>query len=180
MTVPFLQARSIKLKVAVRFPANLVGRNGITLSSNNGIYYLDLDYSKFVPLTGIPSTDVPNDYMLLWNIVTGVYELVPLTALAAVGASGATIIPTVSPYNVQPGDGAVICQFPGPGVVNLPLASLHTGSIHISDGSLNAGTNNITINPSGSETIVGLPSWTLAANGAGVTLYPVSGVGWFL
>lgn len=178
MTVPFLQSRSIKLKVAARFPAMAVGRNGITVNKVNGTYYLDLDYSRYVPISIIPPGDVPNLYSLLWNAATGVYELAPISVIGQVYTFGATQVVSGS-YIVQQNDGVIICQFTAPGTITLPLASLHNGPVHISDGALNAGTNNILINPSGSETIVGLPSWTLAANGAGITLYPVSGVGWF-
>jgi hypothetical protein len=179
MTVPFLQSRSIKLKVATRFPALIEGRTGITVAKVNGNYFVDIDYTKFTPLTSVPTPDIPNLYTLVWNIVTGSYELVPLAVLGQIGASGNTIIANAS-YLVQQNDGVIICKFSAPGTISLPLAGNHNGPVHISDGNLNASVNNITITPAGGETIAGLAQWTLAGDGAGITLYPVSGTGWFL
>jgi hypothetical protein len=180
MTVPFLQARSIKLKVSARFPAMIFGRNGITVNKANGNYFVDIDYSRYNPLTLIPPGDVPNLYVLVWNIITGIYELVPMTAIGQVTSLGTTVIVTTSPYTVLQNDTVVVVKRSAPSQITLPLASLHNGPVHISDGNLNAGTNNITITPAGGETIVGLPNWTLAGDGAGVTLYPFAGTGWYL
>lgn len=53
--------------------------------------------------------------------------------------------------------------------------------ITIIDGKLDADTNNITINPNGSETILGLSSWILNSIGAWVNLSPrPDGTGWFI
>jgi len=182
MTIPFLQARTIKLRVSARFPANAFGRFGTNVAKVNGTYYIDLDYSRFVPITSIPGGDVPNLYVLMWNKATGVYELAPISLVGQVYVQGATVVATTTPYGVQQNDGAVVVKLtaPGPAVINLPQAVNHNGPVHISDGALNASVNNITINPAGGETILGLPNWTLAGDGAGITLYPVAGVGWFL
>lgn len=60
----------------------------------------------------------------------------------------------------------------------LPLAINKIGPVTISDFKRDAGTNNITISPSGGELIQGLATLTLAANGASVRLFPLPGVGY--
>lgn len=96
----------------------------------------------------------------------------PLTTIA---------LATATPYSVPATVSAAIVKLgtPAPATVNLLAASNYSKEVHVSDGAMNAGTNNITILPNGSETINGLGSWKLAGDGAGVTLYPVAGVGWF-
>jgi hypothetical protein len=64
--------------------------------------------------------------------------------------------------------------------VNLPLASAKNGPVLISDFKRDAGTNNITINPTSPDLIQGLASLTLAANGASVQLFPIPGLGYAL
>lgn len=172
---------SLRLRAKVNFPANVIGGTAIGISKANGIYTINTDYSELVPVTSIPPGDVPNLYTLLWNKATGVYELAPIALVGQVYTFGNTVQVGATPYNVQQNDGVVLVMLAGvPKVINLPSAALHNGPCHIADGALDAGNFNITINPTAPETILGQPKWTLAGNGAGVTLYPVAGVGWFL
>lgn len=172
---------SLRLRAKVNFPANVIGGTAISVGKANGKYTIDTDYSELVPITAIPPSDVPNLYTLLWNSATGVYELAPITLVGQVYTLGNTVQVAATPYAAQQNDGVLIVTLTGvPKVINLPLAAQHNGPIHISDGALDAGNFNITINPSGSEKILGQSSWRIAAAGAGVTLYPIAGTGWFL
>lgn len=68
-----------------------------------------------------------------------------------------------------------------PMVLTMPLSSAKTCPVLISDFKGDAGTNNITINLSGSDTFPGgLTSWTIAADAGSVFLRPISGVGYVL
>ena len=172
---------ALKLRSLVNFPAQALGRNGIGIAKEDGVFYVDIDYSEYVPVSSIPGGDVPNLYTLLWNNATGVYMLAPITLVGQLYVQGATVVVTTTPYEVLQNDGAVIVKLavPAPTAINLPFASAKNGPVHISDGALNAAANNITITPAAGETINGLASWKLAGNGAGITLYPVAGVGWY-
>lgn len=65
--------------------------------------------------------------------------------------------------------------------LTMPLAADKTCDVLISDWKLDAGTNNITINLSGSEKFPGnLTSWTIASNGGSVFLRRIPGVGYAL
>jgi hypothetical protein len=64
--------------------------------------------------------------------------------------------------------------------VTLPAAASKNGPVLIADFKRDAGTNNITITPNGAELIQGLSSYTIAANGASLLLWPLAGVGWAL
>ena len=77
-------------------------------------------------------------------------------------------------------DALILVNVAGVAVINLPSASSRNGyPIAIKDISGAAGTNNITINRNGSDTIEGLTSIVITAAWGGYSLYPVSG-GWIL
>jgi hypothetical protein len=78
MTLPI----NIKFKVLPRFPAQVIGREGIAVTKQNGIYYFDLDYADFPPQSSIPAGMSP--YQLMWDPVSNTYVLVPasVTGLA--------------------------------------------------------------------------------------------------
>lgn len=79
MTVPFVNVRpkAIKLKVLPHFPASLNGRNGIDVAKENGNWFVDLDYAKFLP--AIPSAPA-SAVMLVWDEATNQYRLVPASS----------------------------------------------------------------------------------------------------
>lgn len=65
--------------------------------------------------------------------------------------------------------------------LTMPLSTAKTCDVLISDFKSDAGTNNITINLSGSEKFPGnLSSWTIASDGASVFLRRIPGVGYAL
>jgi hypothetical protein len=68
----------------------------------------------------------------------------------------------------------------GATTLTLPPAATKISAVLIADWKGDAGTNNITITPSGSEKIQGLSSWVIAADNGSVFLRPVAGVGYAL
>jgi hypothetical protein len=62
--------------------------------------------------------------------------------------------------------------------LTVPLAANKTCDVLICDWKNDASTNNITINPSGSEEIQGLSSWIIAGDGGSVYLRRIPGVGY--
>lgn len=79
MTVPFLSVRprAIKLKVSPRFPALLVGRNGIAIDKESGNYFFDLDYTKMPFSPVLP----PNNVIAVYDPASGHFTNIPATQL---------------------------------------------------------------------------------------------------
>jgi hypothetical protein len=65
----------LRLKVIPQFPSRVVGRVGIDVVKENGVYSLDLDVTEFPVLPNVPPD--PNLYVLAYNIVTKQFVLVP-------------------------------------------------------------------------------------------------------
>ncbi|WP_340667843.1 hypothetical protein [Bradyrhizobium ottawaense] len=84
MSVPFLSVkpRAIRLKVSPRFPAQLVGRNGIDVAKQDGNYYLDLDYNDFPVIGSVPSGTT---HALIFDPATGKYAQLPTALLGGAG-----------------------------------------------------------------------------------------------
>jgi hypothetical protein len=173
---------TLKLKALVNFPANAFGRFGVNVAKQDGAFYLDIDYSLFVPATVLPSVDIPNLHILLWNAVSNVYILAPLSLIGQIFTQGNLVVVTAGGALIGAND-SVIAVKKSPGSVTpltLGSAALKQGTVHISDVGMNSGTFPITITPAGADTINGLSSWTIAGDGASVTLYPLPGIGWTL
>jgi hypothetical protein len=65
--------------------------------------------------------------------------------------------------------------------LTMPLSSVKTCPVLISDFKGDAGTNNITVNLTGSDKFPGnLTSWTIAADTGSIFLRPIAGVGYAL
>jgi len=62
--------------------------------------------------------------------------------------------------------------------LSMPLAADKTCDVLIVDWKGDAGTNNITVNPGGSEKINGLSSWTIAGDNGSIFMRRIPGVGY--
>ncbi|QOZ68894.1 hypothetical protein [Bradyrhizobium arachidis] len=82
MSVPFLSVkpRAIKLKVLPRFPANVIGRNGIDVTKDGGNFIFDLDYTDFPVIGALPPAAT---YALIYDPATGKYAQAPISLLGA-------------------------------------------------------------------------------------------------
>jgi hypothetical protein len=91
-------------------------------------------------------------------------------------------ITAAGPVSVQAGVGIVrVDQTVGAAItLNLPPAASKTCSVLICDWKGDAGTNNITIVPDGSEKIQGRTSWVIAGDTGSVYLRPLAGVGYVI
>jgi len=80
MTLPI----NIKFKVLPRFPAQVIGREGIAVTKQNGIYYFDLQYADFPQVATLPAGVAP--YNLVWDPVGDQFYLLSLSTSTWVDA----------------------------------------------------------------------------------------------
>ncbi|MEM8575530.1 MAG: hypothetical protein AAGF48_12945 [Pseudomonadota bacterium] len=86
-------------------------------------------------------------------------------------------------YNVDAATDDIIFVTAVPATINLPAVASRADSrwIKIVDGTVGAGSNNITITPNGSETILGQSEWKINFDGGEITLWPrPDDAGWFI
>ena len=112
----------MKLKAAVVFPANAYGGTGITVNYLNGAYVINLDYSKFA-FTPLPP-DVTPFYFLLWNNVSGVYQLASF--------SSSPFAPLNNP--IFTGDPQAPTAAPGDNDNSLANTAFVTAAINVNNG----------------------------------------------
>lgn len=89
----------VKLTALVSFPATVRDGVGIDVVRQNGSYQFNIDFGDFNPVTTL--TDPNHQYALVWNNLTGIYDLVTAAAL------GAGVNPSVALPLVESGAGAV-------------------------------------------------------------------------
>lgn len=160
MTVPLLKIKVlsrpvIKGKMDVRFPGLVQATSPIALDKAGGTFTFSMDLDALIEM--LAPTFQP-------------YEGVEQHITAA---GPVTILDNAGIVRVDQTVAAAI-------TLNLPLATSKTCPVLVADWKGDAGTNNITISPSGSEKIQGLSSWTIAADTGSVFLRPVPGVGYVI
>jgi len=113
----------------------------------------------------------------VWNsIFTDISSALTLLGQQLYGTTAVT----TTPYVPVSTDAFLLVNKTSAVTVNLPTAASRNGyPLIIKDNSGAAQTNNITINPNGSDTIEGLTSLTVNVAWGGFALYPVTG-GWVI
>lgn len=185
MTVPILKIKVtpkpiVKGKMDIRFPANVRVGNFLTVNRSNGTYTFGVDFTLLTPLA---IADPTTSMVAVLDSTAGVYKIVSLASLISSTTQIEQHITAAGPVSILPNAGIVrVDQSAGAAItLNMPLASVKTCPVLISDWKGDAGTNNITIALSGSDTFPGgLTSWTIAADTGSVFLRPISGVGYAL
>jgi hypothetical protein len=75
----------LKVKALVSFPATVLDGTGIDVTKQNGTYQFDLAYDDFAPpVAGI--SDPSHQNALLWNDITKVYALAPISLIGSGGS----------------------------------------------------------------------------------------------
>jgi hypothetical protein len=160
MTVPLLKIKVlsrpvIKGKMDVRFPGLVQATSPIALDKTGGTFTFSMDLDALAEM--LAPTFQPYE---------GVEQHIT-------SAGPVTILDNAGIVRVDQTAGAAI-------ELDLPLASAKTCPVLIADWKGDAGTNNITIMPSGTEKIQGRSSWVIAGDTGSIFLRPVPGVGYVI
>lgn len=185
MTAPVLKIRVlqrplIKGKMNVRFPANVDGDAFITVEKANGTYTFIPDYTILDPT---PFLDPAATYVAVWDAGSQSWKVTTLSVLISGTTGIVQHITDPGPADILPNAGIVLVdQTVGAAItLNMPLASVKTCPVLISDWKGDAGTNNITIAMAGSDELPGgLTSWVIGGDTGSIFLRPASGFGYTL
>lgn len=170
----------LKGKMDVRFPANITVEDFLTIARANGGYNFGADYTV---LSGDAFADPTTTIIAVYDAAAGIFKRTTLSALIANTAQIVQTFTAGGTEAINPNTGiAVVNQTVGAAkTLTMPLSTVKTCPVLISDFKGDAGTNPITINLTGSDKFPGnLTSWTIAADTGSVFLRPISGVGYVL
>ena len=143
----------VKLKALVTFPGRVQAQSPILLDTTGGVFTFSLDVNAIIASISATFQPIENHDQ---EITAGAAANVNLNA---------------NTLRVNKTVGGAI-------TLTLPPAATKISAVLIADWKGDAGTNNITIVPTGTEKIQGLSSWTIAADGGSVFLRPIPGVGY--
>lgn len=171
--------QALRLRVSTRIPAQLVVENFLTIAKANGIYTFGVDYTL---LDSSAISDPAAALIAVLDQTAGIYKVGTLSAIIASSLQIEQHITAAGPATINNNTGIVrVDQTIGSAItLNLPAAASKTCPVLICDWKGDAGTNNITIAPNGSEKIQGLSNWTLAGDNSSVFLRPIAGVGYVI
>jgi hypothetical protein len=161
MTIPVLKIKVlarpvIKGKMDVRFPGRVEATSPILLDKTGGNFTFSMDMTA------------------LEAMLAAVFE--PIHAHADQNITSGTsvvVLTNVETVRVNKTVGSAT-------TLTLPPANTMLFPVLIVDWKGDAATNNITINPTGTEKIQGLSSWIIAGDNGSVFLRPIPGVGYAL
>jgi hypothetical protein len=163
---------NVRVNVSVPFPALVAGAAGIRVTKSSGIWTIAPDYTVFPQSTSV--SDSANSYVLIWNSVSGLFTLVPGSAMAAT-----KIVQTLTaagPYAALPSDDVLIIKqtVGAPFTVNVDWAN-RGKPLRVVDGKGDAAANNITITPAAGQTQLAAVnfSYVIDGNGGSITLTPL-------
>lgn len=163
---------NVRVNVNVPFPALVTGAVGIKVTKANGLWTIAADYTSFAQAATLP--DPANSFVLVWNAVSGLFVLVPASAV-----NSSKVVKTLiaaGPYTALPTDEVLIInQTAGAAfTVNVDW-SQRTKPLRVVDGKGDAATNNITITPANGQTQLAEVnfSYIIDGNGGSITLTPL-------
>lgn len=178
LKIKVLQRPVIRGKMDVRFPANIEVEDFLTVVRDNGRYTFGVDYSI---LSDDAILDPANTLIAVYDVGSGFFKQTTLSALISATTQIEQHITAAGPVDILPNAGiARVNQTVGAAItLNLPLAASKTCPVLISDWKGDAGTNNITVNASGSEKFPGgISSFKIDGDTASRFLRPIPGVGY--
>lgn len=163
---------SIRVNVNAPFPARVSGAAGITVVKANGIWTIKLDFSQYQQAPSV--SDPANTYSLVWNSLTGIYTLIPLSAVS--GSKVVKVLTAAGPYTAQPTDEVLIIkQTVGASFTINVDWSTRSKPLRVVDGKGDAATNVIAITPAAGQSQLAAInySYIIDGNGGSITLTPL-------
>jgi hypothetical protein len=167
-------ATKLKIRTLPRFLSSIFAGTGTAIRKDGLATYFDLDYSLLSELTS--SLDPANSLVAVYNKSSRVWNTTTLATILS-AAQTTQIVTSGATVNAAAADGLIIINktVGSATTVNVPASASKIGKLKIVDWKGDAGTNNITIVPNGTEKFNGnLSSWVIAADGGSVILDPIS------
>jgi hypothetical protein len=167
MTLP----ANVRVNIGAPFPSVVKGQGIIGVLKQNGIWTITLNFGALAKQSTV--SDPANQYVLVWDSLTGVSSLVLATAIAS-SPSQATKPVTTTPYAAQPTDQVLLVNVATAANITVDW-STRTQPLRIVDNSGAAATNNITITPAAGQTQLAKVNYvyTIDENGGSVILTPL-------
>lgn len=163
---------SIRVNVNAPFPARVSGSAGILVTKQNGIWTISLNYAGIQQAGSV--ADPANNFVLVWNALTGVFTAIPIGAIAGIRA--VKILNAPGPYTALASDEVLIVKqtVGAPMTINVDWSG-RSKPLRIVDGKGDAFTNNITITPAAGQTQLAQVnfSYVIDGNGGSITLTPL-------
>lgn len=163
---------SIRVNVNAPFPARVSGAAGILVTKQNGIWTISPDYTAF-PQNAVIA-DPLNTYILTWNALTGIFTLIPASAVSTLRAI--KTLTAAGPYTALPTDEVLIVKQTVGGAMTINVDwSARIKPLRIVDGKGDAAVNNISITPAAGQTQLASLNYTylIDGNGGSITLTPL-------
>lgn len=163
---------NIRVNMGAPFPALVKGSGPIAIAKLNGIWTVSLNFGAVAQAQAV--ADPANTYSLLWNVLTGVFTLVPVGVVANTKVVKTLTAP--GPYAALPTDEVLIVKQLIAAAFTITVDwSLRTKPLRIVDGKGDAAANNITITPAAGQTQLASVnfSYVIDGNGGSITLSPL-------
>lgn len=168
MTLP----ANIRVNASAPFPATVKGGGAVAIAKANGIWTVELNFGAIGQVAG--ASDPANTFVLAWDSVTGVYSLLPLSAVFS--SKVVKTLTAAGPYAALPTDEVLIVnQVAGAAMMITVDWSLRSKPLRVVDGKGDANVNNITITPAAGQTQMAVVNYSYVIDGIGgsITLTPL-------
>jgi hypothetical protein len=167
---------NIRVNLSAPFPATVKGSGVVAVAKANGIWTVSLNFAALPLSAGV--ADPPNTYTLVWNWITGVFSLIPISAVS--GSKVVKILTGVggfiSPYAALPGDDVLIVKQAAGAPFTVTVDwSQRSKPLRVVDGKGDAAVNKITITPAAGQSQLASVnySYIIDGNGGSITLTPL-------
>ena len=170
---------NVTVNFPVPFPALVVGDGSISVTKVNGVWHVGISYATQLDRLPPPAT-YATTFLLYYDVGTNANYKISIAELGGLfgGIPAPTIVTAAGTYNVAATDTVVLINktVSAAASVQLPtIASRFGVPIVVKDFKGDAAGNNITILPSGAETIEGAANKVITTNYGRFKLVPIAG-----